>query len=88
MTRLDDIRKLIQQYVKLINYNYDALKVAKGIKAKPDVINFIKESINQLKSLLQQYRDIYNKLRRNRPTKREEIWKRIVQVIFHKMFQG
>jgi len=66
-------------------------EVAKGIKAKPDVINSIKEAINQLKSLLQQYRDIYNKLRRNRPTKREEapdIWQRIVQVIFHKMFQG
>jgi hypothetical protein len=30
-------------------------EVAKGIKAKPDVINSIKEAINQLKSLLQQY---------------------------------
>jgi len=58
MTVLDDIRNLIQQYVKLISYNYDALKVAKKTKAKPDVINFIEESINQLKSLLQQYRDI------------------------------
>jgi rubrerythrin len=73
MTGLDYIRKLIRQYVKQISANYDTLKDAKKKKVKPDVINLIKEAINQNKLMLQQLREMYNKVRRNRPTKREEV---------------
>jgi len=72
MTRLDDVRNLIHQIANQISYNYNVLKVAKKVKAKQDVIDSINEAINQLKSSLQELRDMYNKLRRNRPTRREE----------------
>jgi len=72
MTRLEEIRTLIHSIVNQISNNYDALKVAKKVKASQDVIKSINEAINQLKSSLNELREMYNNLRREAPRREEE----------------
>jgi hypothetical protein len=72
MSTSDDILlKWIRYYAKELNFLKLLLNISKKVKAKPERINEINEAIKVVKSLLQQYRDIYRRLI-NKPKRRKE----------------